>query len=81
MLKEGKIVLLNNKEYIVINRMNLHNTNYVFLISNSKPLEIVIGSEKEKDGKTVLEEIHDNNELDYVLSELVLSNDNKGFDE
>ena len=76
MLENGEIVKLNdNKEYIVVNTLNLHNIRYVFLISNSKPLEIVIATEKIKDEDIVLEEIKDNSELDYILSQFALTKD------
>lgn len=76
MLEVGEIVKLKeDKEYIVINAMYLHNLRYVFLISNSKPLDIVIATEKIKDENIVLEEIKDNNELDYILSQFVFEKD------
>lgn len=74
MLEVGKTVKLNNdKEYIVINNINLHNVNYVFLATVTKPLEIEIAVEKIIDDKLVLEEIKDNVELDYILSQLALT--------
>ena len=83
MLEVGEIVKLSNdKEYIVVNTMNLHNIRYVFLISNFKPLDIVIGTEKIIDEDIVVEEVKDNNELDYVLSQFALSKDEEDeFDE
>ncbi|MBQ2947265.1 MAG: hypothetical protein IJE04_05445 [Bacilli bacterium] len=83
MLEIGEIVKLSNdKEYIVINAMNLHHIRYVFLISNFKPLDIVIGTEKIIDEDIVVEEVKDNNELDYVLSQFALSKDDEDeFDE
>lgn len=76
MLEVGEIVKLSNdKEYIVINTLSLHNIRYVFLISNFKPLDIVIGTEKIIDEDIVVEEVKDNNELDYVLSQFALSKD------
>jgi len=83
MLEVGEIVKLSNdKEYIVVNVMNLHNIRYVFLISNFKPLDIVIGTEKIIDEDIVVEEVKDNNELDYVLSQFSLSKDDEDeFDE
>ncbi len=82
MLEIGEIVKLSNdKEYIVVNIMNLHNIRYVFLISNFKPLDIVIGTEKIIDEDIVVEEVKDNNELDYVLSQFALSKDEEEFDE
>lgn len=83
MLEVGEIVKLSNdKEYIVVNTMSLHNVRYVFLISNFKPLDIVIGTEKIIDEDIVVEEVKDNNELDYVLSQFALSKDEEDeFDE
>lgn len=74
MLEIGEIVKLNDeKEYIVINIMNLHNARYVFLISNSKPIDIVVATEKIQGEEIVLEEVKDNEELDYILSQFVLT--------
>lgn len=83
MLEIGKMVNLNGgKDYIVVNTMDLHNIKYVFLISNSKPLEIVIGTEKNVDGNVIIEEVKDNDELDYVLSRFaVTKEENSEFDE
>ena len=83
MLEIGEIVKLSNdKEYIVVNTMSLHNVRYVFLISNFKPIEIIIATEKIKDENVVLEEVKDNNELDYILSQFALSKDDEDeFDE
>ena len=83
MLEIGEIVKFSNdKEYIVVNTMSLHNVRYVFLISNFKPLDIVIGTEKIIDEDIVVEEVKDNNELDYVLSQFALSKDDEDeFDE
>lgn len=83
MLEIGEVVKLNDdKEYIVVNIMNLHNVRYVFLISNFKPLDIVIATEKIIDEDIVLEEVKDNNELDYILSQFALSKDDDDeFDE
>lgn len=83
MLEVGEIVKLdNNKEYIVVNTITLHNLRYVFLISNFKPLDIVIATEKIKDENIVLDEITNNDELDYILSQFVLTKDRDAeFDE
>ena len=76
MIKVGEIVELNdNKKYMVLNKINLHNINYVYLITMDKPVEILIATEKVEDGEIVLEEIKDNDELDYILSQLVLTKD------
>lgn len=79
MLEIGEIVKLNkDKEYIVINVIDLHNARYVFLISNSKPLDIVVATEKINGEDIILEEVKDNNELDYILSQLVFTKEEEG---
>ena len=81
MLEVGEVVKLNDeKEYIVVNVLNLHNILYDFLMSNSKPLEILIATEKIKDEEIVLEEVKDNTELDYVLSQFALTKDEEEID-
>ena len=83
MLEIGQIITLNdNKEYIIINTIDLHNVRYVFLISNFKPLEMVIGTEKNENGNITIEEVKDNDELDYILSKFVLAKEqNSKLDE
>lgn len=82
MLEVGQIVELENgKEYIVINEMELHNLKYVFLMSNSKPLDMVIGTLREVDGEAIISEVKDNDELDYILSKFVLTKEDSEFDE
>lgn len=74
MINVGQIVKLDdNKEYMVINKTNLHNINYLYLVTISKPVDMLIVTEVNKDGNIVLEEIKDNDELDYVLSQFVLN--------
>lgn len=80
MVQIGEILKLDdNKEYVVINKMNLHNVNYVFLITTSKPLEILIVTEKIVNGEITLDEIKDNDELEYVLNQFSsqMENENK----
>jgi len=70
MLQAGEKVKLNNgKEYVVVNRLNLRNVIYIYLITNSKPVEVLIVTEKLVNGEIVLDEVKDNDELDYVLKE------------
>ena len=74
MLNIGQIITLdNNKEYMILNKMNLHNVNYYYLVTIKKPTEILVATESKTDGNFVLEEIKDNDELDYVLSQLILN--------
>lgn len=76
MLEKGQIIKLNdNKEYMVVNVMELHSISYVYLITTTKPIDIVIATQKVIDGKISLQEIKNNEELDYVLSKLVSTTD------
>lgn len=70
----GQVVKLDdNKDYMILNKMNLHNINYVYLITINKPTEMLVVTEIVQDGEIVLEEIKDNDELDYILSQFVLN--------
>lgn len=81
MLQVGQIVKLSdNKDYVVINRMNLHNVSYIYFMTNSKPLEIVIATEKIVNGSVVLNEIKDNDELEYILSQFALEKSKNKID-
>ena len=74
MLNIGQIITLdNNKEYMILNKMNLHSVNYYYLVTIQKPTEILVVTESKNDENYVLEEIKDNDELDYVLSQLILN--------
>ena len=74
MINIGDLINLNDgKQYIVVNKMILHNINYVYLMTSSKPVEIVIATEVNKNGEYKLEEIKDNDELDYILSKFALT--------
>lgn len=69
MIKEGQIVRLDNgKDYIVLKIMSVHNLKYLYLITLKKPLEVLIATEKIVNGKSELNEIKDNNELEYALT-------------
>lgn len=72
----GQVVMLDdNKEYMILNKINLHNINYLQLITITKPIEMLVVTETNTNGNIVLEEIKDNDELDYILSQFVLNPD------
>ena len=74
MINVGQVVKLNdNKEYMVLNKMSLHNINYLYLVTITKPTEMMVVTEINQNGSIILEEIKDNDELDYVLSQFVLN--------
>ena len=60
---------------MVLNKMELHNINYAYLVTISKPTEMLVVTITNNNGDIVLEEIKDNDELDYILSQLVLNPD------
>ena len=72
----GQVIKLSDdKDYMVLNKMNLHNINYLYLITINKPTEMLIVTESNNNGEIVLDEIKDNDELDYILSQFVLNPD------
>lgn len=72
----GQVIRLSDdKDYMVLNKMNLHNINYLYLITINKPTEMLVVTESNNNGEIVLDEIKDNDELDYVLSQFVLNPD------
>ena len=72
----GQVIKLSDdKDYMVLNKMNLHNINYLYLITINKPTEMLIVTESNNNGEIILDEIKDNDELDYVLSQFVLNPD------
>ena len=72
----GQVIKLSDdKDYMVLNKMSLHNINYLYLITINKPTEMLIVTESNNNGEIVLDEIKDNDELDYVLSQFVLNPD------
>jgi len=74
MLKVGQVVELeDNKEYMVLEKIKLHNISYVYLITVAKPVEILIATESKVNDEYILEEIKDNDELDYVMSQFILT--------
>ncbi len=70
----GQIIKLSDeKEYMILDKMNLHNINYMYLITINKPTEMLIVTESNNNGDIVLDEIKDNDELDYILSQFALN--------
>lgn len=73
----GQLVKLDdNKEYVVLDKMILHTITYIILITTSKEKEMLVVTESNEDGEIILEEIKDNDEFDYVLSQYVLNPNN-----
>ncbi len=76
MLEKGQIIKLDdNKEYMVVDIIELHSIKYVYLVTTIKPIDILIATVKSENGNISLDEVKDNNELDYVLSSFGLKKD------
>lgn len=70
MIQVGEIVTLSDeKEYVVLNKIKLNKKNYLYLITTSEPLEIIIVNEQIENGSIILNEIKDNDELDNILQQ------------
>lgn len=70
----GQVIRLSDeKEYMILDKINLHNINYMYLITINKPTEMLIVTESNNNGEIVLDEIKDNDELDYILSQFALN--------
>lgn len=66
-IEEGIILTLNNAEYIVVNIINYDNETYAYLISNFKPIDIIIAKITGIKENSILEEVTDQNVLNEIL--------------
>ncbi len=72
MLSAGQVITLSNgKEYMIVDKMSLHSINYLYLMTTSKPLDILIVTEKKENGNIILSEIKDNSELEYIMNRFI----------
>ena len=62
------ITLDNNKEYSCFSKLNHEGKDYVYLMSNGKPLEIKFGEQTIDDGEVNIRIINDQNEKQMVLN-------------
>ena len=68
-IEKGEIITLdNNKEYICFSTLNHEGKDYVYLMSNFKPLEIKFGEQTIDDGEVNIRIINDQNEKQMVLN-------------
>lgn len=66
-IEEGEIITLNNKEYIVVHIINYNDENYAYLISNFKPVDIIVTKVISINKNSILEEVTDKNILNEIL--------------
>lgn len=70
MLEVGELITLtNDKDYLVVNTLELHSTNYAYLMTIKEPLEIIISTVKDVNGSIVLEEVKDKSEIEYIMNQ------------
>lgn len=68
-LEVGELITLdNNKEYICFSRINDKGIDYVYLISNFKPIEIRFAIEKTNNNDVELEIINNQEQKQYVYN-------------
>lgn len=68
-LEVGELITLNNnKEYICFSRINDNGIDYVYLISNFKPIEIRFAIEKVNNQEIELEVINNKDQKQYVYN-------------
>lgn len=67
-IEKGEVITLsNNKEYICFSTLNDAGVDYVYLMSNFKPLEVKFGKQKEVSGEIQITVINDFEEKQKVL--------------
>lgn len=75
-IENGEIIEFDNKEYICVTRIESNGINYLYLISNFKPLEVMFAKEI-IDGEDInLEIINNEFEKKHIL-ELLENMENK----
>lgn len=68
-LEVGEIITLdNNKEYICFSKTNDNGIDYVYLMSNFKPIEIKFAIERIINQEVELEIINDSKQKQYVYN-------------
>ena len=66
-IEEGQIIELeDNKEYMVLKVLKYNNETYVYLMTSSKPIEVLFRKEQLIDNEIVLEPI-DDSELANII--------------
>lgn len=59
----GRIVVVDDREYLLVSRMNYDDDTYVYLMSAASPLKILIAKERSS-GSSVIELILVDNEME-----------------
>lgn len=74
-LEIGHVITLeDNKDYIILKKVNYNNAIYIYLMTASKPVDVAIVKEEIINNEIILNPIEDENELNYIISLLELEN-------
>lgn len=69
MLEVGDIITLESdgRDYLVLKDVNYNNTNYFYLMTTDKPVEIAIVKLEQKDGESVIVTVTDKETIDGIM--------------
>lgn len=68
-LEEGQLITLdNNKDYIIIKQVEYNGIIYFYLMTDKKPLEILIVKLQEENGSQILKVIDSKEELKEIIN-------------
>jgi len=69
-----EVVNIDDKNYYVVNELNIENKKYVFLVNEKNNKDIVIRKLKKEDDKEFLIGLDDEKEFDLVMKEYLNKN-------
>ena len=68
-LDDGQIITLDNdKDYIVVKKITYDATEYVYLITDKKPVEVLVAKSQLVNGNIVLTVVDSKDELDRIIN-------------
>ena len=68
-LEDGQIITLDNdKDYIVVKKIICDGIEYVYLITDKKPIEVLVVKSQLVDGDIVLTVVDSKEELDKIIN-------------
>ena len=68
------IIILNEKEFLVLKTLNYNNNNYIYAISTDGNNTIALVKEVIVDNEVMVESIENQNEFKQVMEEIIKSN-------
>ena len=68
-LDDGQIITLDNdKDYIVVKKITYDGTEYVYLITDKKPVEVLVAKSQLVNDNIVLTVVDSKDELDRIIN-------------